>query len=109
MDSFWYKETHKEGILDVMNRTMEGEQVYPEDTPLVMIGETTNHEFTVRELEILKELITGDSNAKIGERLGVSAGTVKRHIENMLNKTGFHTRTELVAEAGRLGIVLKWF
>ena len=109
VDSFWYKETHKEGILDVMNRTMEGEQVYPEDTPLVMIGETTNNEFTVRELEILKELITGDSNAKIGERLGVSAGTVKRHIENMLNKTGFHTRTELVAEAGRLGIVLKWF
>lgn len=37
VDSFWYKETHKEGILDVMNRTMEGEQVYPEDTPLVMM------------------------------------------------------------------------
>ena len=49
-----------------------------------MIGETTNHEFTVRELEILKELITGDSNAKIGERLGVSVGTVKRHIENIV-------------------------
>ena len=59
-------------------------------------------------LEILRELITGDSNAEIGERLGVSAGTVKRHVENMLKKTGFHTRTELVAEAGRLGIVIRF-
>ena len=109
VDSFWYKEAHKDSTLEVMDKTMNGERIFPEETPCVAIGNTNNYEFTRRELEILKELITGDSNAKIGERLNVSAGTVKRHIENMLNKTGFHTRTELVAEAGRLGIVLKWF
>ncbi|MCQ2510145.1 MAG: LuxR C-terminal-related transcriptional regulator [Lachnospiraceae bacterium] len=43
----------------------------------------------------------------MGERLGVSAGTVKRHVENILAKTGFQTRTELAAEAGRLGIVIR--
>ena len=87
---------------------MAGESIYPDDTPVVSIGAVTNHDFTDRELEILKELITGDSNAEIGARLGVSAGTVKRHVENMLKKTGFHTRTELVAEAGRLGIVIRF-
>lgn len=107
VDSFWYKDAQKDTILNVMDRTMAGEHVYPDGTPCVAIGSITNHDFTERELQILKELITGDSNAEIGERLGVSAGTVKRHVENMLSKTGFHTRTELVAEAGRLGIVIK--
>ena len=108
VDSFWYKEAQKDTILSVCDRTMAGESVYPDETPCVTIGEVTSHDFTERELEILKELLTGDSNAEIGERLGVSAGTVKRHVENMLSKTGFHTRTELVAEAGRLGIVIRF-
>lgn len=107
VDSFWYKDAQRETILQVMDKTMEGERIYPEATPLVAIGNTTNHDFTERELEILRELITGDSNAEIGERLCVSSGTVKRHVENMLKKTGFHTRTELVAEAGRIGIVIR--
>lgn len=108
VDSFWYKEAQKDTILNVCDRTMAGEHIYPDETPCVSIGAVTNHDFTDRELQILKELITGDSNAEIGARLGISAGTIKRHVENMLKKTGFHTRTELVAEAGRLGIVIRF-
>lgn len=52
-------------------------------------------------------MMSGDSNVQIAEKMCISSGTVKRHIENMLVKTGFHTRTELVAEAGRLGIVIR--
>ena len=107
VESFWYKDAQKDTIMNVCDRTMAGESVYPDTTPSIPVGAVTNHDFTERELEILRELITGDSNMEIGERLGVSAGTVKRHVENMLSKTGFHTRTELVAEAGRLGIVMR--
>lgn len=104
--SFWYKEANKETILSVMDRTMAGEQVYPLETPLTPIGLTTNHDFTDRELDVLRELITGDSNVQIAERLNMTSGTVKWHIRNMLQKTGFHTRTELAAEARSLGIVI---
>lgn len=107
VDSFWYKEGKQDSILDVMKRTMEGEQVYPDETPLVHIGNTVNHEFTVRELDVLKELTSGDSNAVIGERLHISAGTVKSHVQHLLEKTGFKTRTELAAEARSLGIVIR--
>ena len=86
---------------------MAGEHVYPDDTPVIPIGNTNNHEFSERELEILRELITGDSNAEIGERLGIAASTVKYHVQNMLEKTGMHTRTELAAVARSLGIVIK--
>jgi two-component system vancomycin resistance associated response regulator VraR len=68
---------------------------------------TTNHEFTDRELDILKELTTGDSNAEIARRMNLSVPTVKSHIQHLLKKTGFKTRTELGTEACRLGIVLK--
>jgi len=107
VDSFWYKEAQKEPILAVMERTMAGERVYPDDTPLVRIGCASNHDFSERELEILRELIAGDSNTEIGQRLGISASTVKYHVQNMLEKTGMHTRTELAAVARSLGIAIK--
>lgn len=107
VDSFWYKDSDKETILSVMDRTMAGERIYPLDTPRVAIGTATNHDFTDRELDVLRELITGDSNNEIGDRLNMTAGTVKWHIKNMLQKTGFHTRTELASEARRRGIVIR--
>ena len=107
VDSFWYKDGHRDSLLDVMERTMAGEHIYPDETPLRRIGNATNHEFTERELEILKELTAGDTNAEIAERLGVSVATVKSHILHLMEKTGFKTRTELVSEARGLGIVIR--
>ena len=107
VDSFWYKEAQKDPILDVMIRTMEGESIYPDETPIVHIGNANNHDFSDREMEVLRELISGDSNAEIAARLGVAPSTVKFHVQNMLQKTGMHTRTELAAVARSLGIVIK--
>lgn len=107
VDSFWYKDVVGESIIEVMKRTMAGESIYPDNTPELALGQATNHDFSDRELEILREMLDGLSNSEIAEILCISAGTVKRHIENMMLKTGFHTRTQLVSEAGRLGIVIK--
>lgn len=86
VDSFWYKDGQKESILHVMERTMAGGHIYPDETPLVSIGDATNHEFTDRELDVLKELTTGASNAVIAQRLNITAGTVKNHIQHLLEK-----------------------
>ena len=37
-DSFWYKEFGDEELIDVMDKTMNGENVYPDSTPDVQIG-----------------------------------------------------------------------
>ena len=50
---------------------------------------------------------TGDTNAEIAQRLGISVATVKSHVLHLMEKTGFKTRTELVSEARGLGIVIK--
>ena len=90
IDSFWYKEASKETILQVMDRTM-----------------ATSHEFTEREMEVLRLMTTGASNAAIAEKLVISESTVKNHIHRMLEKTGCESRTELAIEARISGIAIK--
>lgn len=107
IDSFWYKEIESSPIIEVMDRTMAGEHIFPDGPPSVKIGLSESSAFTNREIEILRELQTGDSNTEIADRLGITAETVKFHIRSMLQKTGFHTRTELALEARSLGIVIK--
>lgn len=107
VDSFWYKSPREEEMLAVMDRTMAGESIYPDATPEVMVGELSSREFTVRELEVLRELLTGDSNAEIAERLGMSEKNVRNYLSQMMSKTGLDTRTKLAVAANRSGVVNK--
>ena len=105
-DSFWYKETDEHTVLEIMDRTMAGESVYPDKTPVVSFGITDSGDFSDRELEVLRELTSGDTNAAIGERLGMSQYTVRDYIQTMLEKTGFRSRTELAVKARESGLVI---
>ena len=60
---------------------------------------------TERELEVLKELAQGASNARIAEKLFISEKTVKTHISNILGKLQLNDRTKAVAFAWRQGLV----
>lgn len=106
IESFWYKEASKETILEVMDRTMAGESVYPDCTPKVRLGLANSTEFTDRELEVLRIMTTGAANASIAEELDISENTVKNHIRHMMEKTGCKSRTELAIEARVSGVVI---
>lgn len=108
IDSFWYKENADMSILKVMDKTMAGESVYPDGIPNVRLGMTGSSELTDRELEILRIITTGASNSVIAEVLGIAESTVKNHIHNILEKTGFSSRTELAIEARTSGIVVNF-
>ena len=106
IDSFWYKEVSKETIIEIMDRTMAGESVYPDTIPVVHIGNIRSSEFTDREIEVLRVMIKGISNAEIAKELGITENTVKQHIKHMMEKTGCKSRTELAIEARISGIVV---
>ena len=106
IESFWYKEASRETILEVMNRTMVGESVYPEEAPKVCLGLASSEEFTGRELEVLRIMTTGASNAVIAKKLNISENTVKNHIRHMMEKTGCESRTALAIEARVSGMVI---
>lgn len=107
IESFWYKEVDNVSILDVMDRTMAGESVYPEFAPPARLGNAVREDFTNRELEILRELTTGKSNPEIAQTLDISEYTVKTHIRNLLQKTELSSRTELAIQARVIGLALK--
>ena len=106
IDSFWYKEASKESILQVMDRTIAGESVYPDSVQPVKLGIATSTEFTERELEVLRIMTTGVSNAAIAKQLCISESTVKNHIHHMLEKTGCESRTALAIQARVSGIAI---
>ncbi|MBQ7371674.1 MAG: response regulator transcription factor [Blautia sp.] len=108
VDSFWYKETDEQTILEVMDRTMDGEHIYPDHAPEVRLGLASSAEFTERELEVLRIITTGASNAMVADQLGISEHTVKTHVRNMLEKTGFSSRTELAIKARVIGLTISF-
>ena len=61
---------------------------------------------TPRESEVLQLLAEGLPNKAIAERLGISDHTAKFHVNAILGKLGASTRTEALAQAARLGLVL---
>jgi NarL family two-component system response regulator LiaR len=62
-------------------------------------------ELTDREMEILKLIAQGLSNAQILERLVISENTVKGHVSNILSKLHLADRTQAAVYAWREGLV----
>lgn len=60
---------------------------------------------TDREREVLTLIAEGLLNQAIAEQLSISAKTVERHRENIMNKLNLHSRTELVKYAIRKGLI----
>lgn len=106
VESFWYKEYDEHSIQEIMDRTMAGESVYPGDPPRVPFGNVTRCELTERELEVLRELTASLTNEEIADKLCISVNTVKRHLQNILEKTGFESRLALAMNAKSLGLVV---
>jgi DNA-binding NarL/FixJ family response regulator len=61
---------------------------------------------TPRELEVLAAMADGVSNKAIARRLGISFHTAKFHVAAILAKLNADSRTEAVARAAQLGLVM---
>ncbi len=61
---------------------------------------------TPRELEILRALGEGMTNKAVARQLGISAHTVKFHLEAVFAKLGVASRAEAVAKGLRRGLLM---
>ena len=60
---------------------------------------------TPREVDVLRGLARGRTNAAIGTSLGISEHTVRNHVHAVLRKLRVANRTDAVATAVRRGLV----
>ena len=107
IESFWYKEVSEETILEIIERTLNGESIYPIKTPEVKLGMTKSTDLTPREIQVLRLLTTGVGNDEIADSLCISLNTVKTHIKHLIEKTGFSSRTQLAIQARITGFVIE--
>lgn len=94
-DSLWYKDVDSDFLSDIIQRTMNGEHIFPDAPPVVEIGTAKSTEFTKTELIVLRYLVKGLSYGKIAKEMGIEVTTVKYHITNMLHKTNFENKLQL--------------
>lgn len=108
-ESFWYKDMCDELLLSVMDRTMAGESIYPNDCPQITIGLAKSSEFTKRELDVLRELVNGYSQKDVAKILGIKYESVRTHIKNILSKTGYETPSRCIAEVSLKNYMIPGF
>ena len=68
--------------------------------------EATNIDLTPRERQVLELLAQGASNKAIARRLEITPHTAKFHVAAIVAKLGATGRTDAVARAMRLGLVM---
>jgi DNA-binding NarL/FixJ family response regulator len=61
-------------------------------------------DLTPREVEVLRLIAIGRTNADIATALSISLNTVATHVRSILAKTGSSNRTEAAAHAMRRGL-----
>ena len=98
-DSLWYKDGSRERLMEVVRRTLAGEQIFPDAPPAVRIGTARSSEFTEAEMRVLRCLVRGMSYSATAEALGIDPRTVKFHVSNMLQKTNFENKLQLAVAA----------
>lgn len=102
-DGYLLKDTEPELIIEKLRSAINGEVVIDDNLTNLLTSTIrdnrpqtpTNYSvLSVREVEIIKLIVKGMSNKLIARTLGITEGTVKVHVKNMLRKLNLSSRLE---------------
>jgi len=101
---FIQKDAHPIEFLFVVNRLVKGGGAILSSKRLnVIYGNLFSSVLTSREKEVINLMAKGYTNTEIANKLGISVGTVRTHVTNILQKLNVHSRRDAVREAERRG------
>ena len=96
-DSLWYKDHGDKELMDVINRTLAGERIFPDASPNVEIKDMFSDDITPRQIDILRRFVKGMTYDEIAEDLKISKNGVRWNLEQIIEKGGFQNKHELLA------------
>ncbi|OGO28011.1 MAG: hypothetical protein A2Z16_06560 [Chloroflexi bacterium RBG_16_54_18] len=68
---------------------------------MIQNGDISGKNLTPRELDVLRLVVDGKTNAEIGLNLGISEKTVEKHLDSIYKKMGVASRVEAAVKAVR--------
>jgi len=107
VSGYLLKDISADELLDVINKVAAGETIIDQRMGGKLMEEWNQQnqaleikqQLTERELEVLKEIVRGESNRSIAEKLFISEKTVKNHTTSIFRKLDVHDRTQAVLHA----------
>ncbi len=103
--AYLLKDAAGEELLECIRSVHRGKMCVPPTIAAKLAGRLSGSELTARELEVLNLMAEGRSNREIARSLTITEGTVKAHVNNILNKMNVSGRTEAVTLAIKRGVV----
>lgn len=103
VDSFVYKNVGTDELLSIIRSTFDGYTTFPQAQNSIFSGTAA---LTDVEVDILRLVCETKSRKEIAAELYMSEGTVKRHISEILAKTGYDNILRLAVSAVAAGCIV---
>jgi len=105
VQGFVFKDALRSELLTAIRTVHAGQRYIPKEVALYLSGGVRADYLSLREREVLNEMLKGLSNRAIGHQLHISTETVKSHVSAILSKLGVEDRTQAIVTALRRGLV----
>ena len=92
-------------VLEAIRKVHAGKKAIPPEIAMQLADHMSDETLTAREIEILQQVAEGNRNRDIADRLFISEGTVKVHLQHIMDKLGASDRTQAITIAVRRGII----
>jgi len=102
---YMLKEMVHTDVLKAIRTVYSGKRLMPHEVAERLSEYFPQVALTPREVEVLGFVARGLANKEIAEKLGTASGTIKMHIQNILEKLGAADRTHAVTIAIQRGIL----
>ena len=103
--AYLVKSVQREELTKAIRKAAAGQRHIPAEVAARLADRVSRSQLSIRELEVLRFLVSGRRNREIANALDITEGTVKLHVSSILGKLGAADRTEAVTVALQRGIV----
>jgi DNA-binding NarL/FixJ family response regulator len=97
-------EVHR-ALLDTIRAVHAGQKRIPPEVASALAEHAAEDDLTLREIDVLRLIATGNANKEIAGQLSIAEDTVKSHVTNILAKLGANDRTHAVTIGLKRGII----
>jgi two-component system, NarL family, response regulator len=97
------KDTPAADLFAAVRSAAVGRRALPAAVALALAEYTPRIDLTEREVEVLRFVAKGLQNSEVARVLGLTAGTIKVHLQHIFRKLGTEDRTEAVTVAYQRG------